>query len=511
MRTNNSIKNSITSLVANSLSFFVAFIAQAIFLKILDAEYLGLNGLFTNVLSMLSIFELGIGNAIVFNLYKPIAEDNKKQISALMNFYKKVFNVIILLIFITGLCLIPFIKYMVNDVTIDINIYFVYILFLASTLISYFMAYKRNLLIANQQNYIINIIHMLYLIMLNLVQLLLLYLTRNYYLYLIIKIICQLLENFIFSIYVMKKFTYLSNYKNEKLSKKVEKDIFSKIKGLICHKIGSIIVLGTDNIIISSFLGIITVGLYTNYNTVINGVSLIFSQMISTTTSSVGNLMLSKNVEKKYDIFKKMRFLNSWISIFTSICILILIQPFISLWVGEQYKLPFFVVIIIVFNFFQKMQRQTFSTFKDSAGIWKEDRYVPLIESFCNIIFSIILLKIFGLAGVLMGTIISGLALWGYSYPKFVYKGLFNRTYKEYAKETIGYILLFIIVAIITYYISNIFVMDSIFVKLIINFIICLIIPNLILFIVFRKTDNFKYFIELLKKILFKLKNNLNV
>ena len=151
-RTNNSIKNSLTSLIGNGISFIIAFIAQAFFIKLLGAEYLGLNGLFTNILSMLSIFELGIGNAIVFNLYKPVADKDLKKISALMNFYKKTYRIIALVIFVFGLLLLPFLQYLVGEISVDINIYIVYSLFLISTLTSYFMVYKRNLIIANQKN-----------------------------------------------------------------------------------------------------------------------------------------------------------------------------------------------------------------------------------------------------------------------------------------------------------------------------------------------------------------------
>ena len=510
MRTSNSIKNSITSLIGNIFSFIIAFIAQAVFIKVLGTEYLGLNGLFTNVLSMLSIFELGIGNAIVFNLYKPLSKNDYKKVSTLMNFYKKAYRIIALLIFIFGILLLPFLNTFIKDLTIDVNIYIVYILFLMSTISSYLMAYKRSLIIADQKNYIINIIHVIYLVIVNISQLLIILLSKNYYLYLVMKIICQLLENLFISIVANRKYDYLKKYATSKLDKKTENDIFNRVKALFFHKIGSIIVSGTDNIIISYFFGIESVGLYTNYNTITNAVNTIFSQVISSTTASVGNLLVSSDENKKYNVFKKMRFLNFWISTFTSVSLLVVIQPLISLWIGSEYQLSIIVVCAIVFNFFQKMQRQVYSTFKDSAGIWVEDRFIPLIESFVNLLFSIIFLKLFGLVGVFLGTIISGLVLWCYSYPKFVYKKLFNRSYFEYAKETIGYILIFIFVSIITFWLSTLYVINNKLLLVIANIIMCCFIPNLILFISFRKTDNFGYFKNLLKEIIMKLYTKVN-
>lgn len=506
MRTEKSIKNSITSMIGNIISFLVSFISQAIFIRILGAEYLGLNGLFTNILTMLSIFELGIGNAIVFNMYKPIAENNIPKIKSLMNFYKKAYRLIMIIIFTFGIILLPFLKYIVGEVSIDINIYIVYIFFLLSTLSSYVIAYKRNLIIANQENYIINLIHSVYIITFNVAQLIIIYFTKNYYLYLVVKIVCQLLENFIIGLIANYKYKYITEGKTEKLDKEIEKDIFSRVKALIFHKVGAIIIFGTDNIIISTFFGIIQVGLYTNYYTIINAINTLFGQIISSATASVGNLIAKEKTEKLYSTFKKMRFLNSWISIFTGVSLLVMVQSFIKLWVGVEYLLGIDVVIVIVCNYFQKMQRNAYSTFKDSAGIWREDKFVPLVESGLNIVFSIIFLKIFGLVGVFMGTVVSGLVLWCYSYPKFVYKKLFNRSYREYAKETLGYISLFVIIAAITYGISKLIIVNNTFIQLLVNSILCIIIPNAIMFLIFRKTENFEYFKELIFNALSKIK-----
>ena len=502
MRTNNSIRNSIVALVSNFLSILIALIAQSIFIKILGIEYLGLNGLFTNILTMLSIFELGIGSAIIYNLYEPIATNNIEKIKSIMKFYKKTYNLIAIIILLVGILMIPFLKTIVGEVSVDINIYVIYVLFLISTLTSYIIAYKRNLIYANQKNYIVDLIHMCYLIILNILQLIILYFTKQYYIYLLIKIICQLFENIIITLIANKMYPYLLDEDIKILDKKIEKDIFSKVKALVFHKVGAIIINGTDNIIISMYLGVAQVGIYTNYYTIINAVKTVFSQVISSTTASIGNLLVTENEEKIYDVFKKMRFLNFWIACFSGISILIIIQPFISIWVGEEYKVSMFVVIILVLNFYQKMMRISYASFKESAGIYIEDKFIPLIESCLNIISSIILLKIFGLAGVFMGTIISGLTIWCYSYPKFVYKKLFNRTYYNYAKETLGYLILFIIITFITFSISKMIIIKNYYLQILINAITALIIPNLIIVIIFRKTDNFKYFTNLLNELL---------
>lgn len=510
MRTSNSVKNSITSAISYIIAIVIGLVAQALFIKILGAEYLGINGLFSNILTMLSIFDLGIGSAIVYNLYKPIAKNNIEEIKSLMLFYKKAYNLIALLIFLVGVVVIPFLPKIVGEISSDVNLYFVYILFLINTVSSYLMTYKRSLIIANQKNYIVNIVHIVYLLVINITRLILLYLTKDYYIYLSLTIVGQLLENFVITLIANRIYPFLLDKNVKPLNKKNEKDIFSKVKALIFHKIGSVIINGTDNVIISYFLGVATVGLYSSYTLIINPITNLFGQIISSTAASVGNLLVSENDKKIYEVFKKIRFLNFWLACFSGICLLVILQPFIELWIGKEYLLSMFVVVTIVFNYFQKMMRNTYNIFKDSAGIWREDKFVPLFESFLNIVFSIVLLKIFGLAGVFMGTIISGLALWCYSYPRFVYKKLFNRDYSKYAKETLGYILLFVVLSIVTYQVSILFIFKNLFLKFIVNTIIALVLPNLILFIWFRKTDNFKYFEKMVMNFLKKIKRKIS-
>lgn len=501
MRIKNSIKNTIAAMSSNILTIIIGLIAQAVFIRILGTEYLGINGLFTNIISMLGIVELGIGSAIVYNLYKPIANRDKETIKSLMNFYKKAYHIIALVVFIIGISIIPFLSYFIGETIVDININLVYLLFIIDIVCSYLLTYKRSLLYADQKNYIINIIHMIYLVTLNISQLLLLYITKNYYLYLGIKIILRIIENVVITIIVNKKYSYLKEKNIKKLDKKIEKDIFQKVKALFFHKIGSFIVLGTDNLIISRYLGIITVGLYSNYYMIINALNALFSQALTALTPSVGNLLVEKKTKKNFEVFRKVRFINFWIATFTSVALLIIMNSFITIWIGEAYLLSNLVLITLVINFFMTMMRNSYSTFKEAAGIFHEDRYVPIIESFVNIVASIILLKYFGLAGVFMGTIISGLILWCYSYPRFVYKKLFCRSYLSYIKETISYIILFILILIISYKISNIYTFYNIWVQLLYNIIVSLIIPNIILLIIFYKNDNLKYYYRLFKKL----------
>jgi O-antigen/teichoic acid export membrane protein len=510
MRSLNSIKNTIVSMIMSILTILIGLVVQKIFINILGTEYLGLNGLFNNVLSMLAIAELGIGSAIICSLYEPIANDDKEKIKSLMQFYKKSYRIIALVVTIIGICVIPFLNTIVGENNIRENITFIYLLFLFDTVASYLLTYKRSILYANQKTYVINIVHIIYLILMNLLQVVILICTQNYILYLIIKIVFRILENIVITFIANKMYPYIKEKNVEEIEKETKFGIIKKVKGLVFHKVASFVVNGTDNILISTFLGVGTVGLYSNYNTILQAVNTLFSQIFSSITASVGNLLVEKNNEKSYEIYKKMLFMNSWIYNFSAIAILCLMEPFIKIWIGEKYLLSFSVLVVITINFYIQGMRKTTITFKEAAGIFHEDRFVPVVESIINIIASIIFLKLFGLKGIFLGTITSTAILFFYSYPVFVYKKLFNRKYSEFLKEHGKYLLLSIILGIITVFITSKIKIYNNILKLIVNAIVVLIVPNLIQYIIFRNKDEFKYFSDMLKNVLLKFKREKN-
>ena len=503
MRTANSIKNAIISVISNLMSIIFGFITQKILLQQLGVEILGVNSLFTSIMSMMAIVELGFGVSILYNLYKPIAEDNKEQIKSLMSFYKKSYHCIAGIILFIGLCILPFLNNIVGKTIDNINIYIVFILFVGDTIASYLLSYKRSLLYAYQKNYIVDIIHILYILVLNILQIIVLYLTKSFILFLILKIICRLAENIIISILVNKKFPFIKEKNVVKIKKDILDDIVKKIKSLFLHRIGGIIVLGSDSIIITKFLGIATMGIYSNYNVVLTALNNLLTQILNGVTASVGNLLVTENKDKSYSIYKKISFVNFLIYSFATIGIYTCIQPLIKIWVGESYLIAEFALIIICINFYFQGQRNTINVFKNAAGIFYEDRYIPLVEATVNLVASIILVKVFGLAGVFIGTIISVSVLFLYSYPKYVYKALFNKKKIQYIKEVFGYFIIMIITAfIINFIITNISI-ENLYLQLIINVMLCTILFTVINLIIFHKTEEFKYYKNILYKVLF--------
>ena len=262
----------------------------------------------------------------------------------------------------------------------------------------------------------------------------------------------------------------------------------------------------TFPIIISKFLGVVSVGLYSNYNLVISAVSNLFGQIFSSLTATVGNLLIENNKQKTYDIYRKIMFFDSILFTFASAAILCLMEPFVTIWLGKEYLLSHKVLIILVINFYLQGIRKAYGLFKEGAGIFYEDRIVPILESLVNIIFSIILVKIFGLAGVFLGTIASCLVLYVYSFPKFVYKGLFGKSYMNYIIDNLRYMIPSTIAIFISAKIINRILINNALLELLIKGIMSIIISNIIMILIFCKTDEFKYYKNLIIEIVNKIR-----
>ncbi len=499
MRTSNSIKNMNMSLWLSVISIVIGLISQKVFVNTLGIEYLGVNGLFTNIVSMLGLAELGLGAAVYFYLYKALASSDTERIKSLVGFFKKSYRIIALVVFLLGICVIPFLGLIVGKVNIAENINVIYLLFLIDIICSYLLIYKRSVLYADQKNYIISLVHIGYIVLINSLQIAVLLTTKNFYLYLAIKIIMRLAENIVLTLISNKIYPYLKAKNVAPVDEVTKKDLFKKIKGLSFHNIGTYVVLGTDSIIISIFFGVATVGLYSNYLLVFAAIGMILSQAMQAITASVGNLLHSNDTNKSYEVYKKIRFANFWVSCLAFTGFLVVMNSFITVWIGEQYLLAIGVLFALSVNLYLTLVRGPAESFKEAAGIFHEDRYVPIVESVVNIVLGLILLQIFGLAGVFMATICSTMILHIYSYPKFVYKRIFNESYGAYYKQLGKYFALAVIIATVTFGISRLVSFDGNFTQLAFNVVLCLTIPNIILLILFRNNPEFKYYYSLIK------------
>ena len=500
MRTKKSIINAIVATLASAVGMVLGFITQKVFLECLGLEYSGANGLFTNIMSMLCIVELGIGSAIVYNLYKPIAENDKEKIISLMYFYRKCYRILAAIIFGLGMILLPFVPFFVGENSIQESMYLLYFLALIDTVFSYLLSYKRSILMANQENYLVNIVHMGYLVVMNLFEIGLLYMTKNYILYLVSRIIFRIAENLVITLIANKKYPYINAKHYEKISKDIQADIFTKVKGLFFHKIGAFVVGGTSYIVISTIRGLKDAGIYNNYYLIFNSISILLSQIFYSIVSSVGNLLVNEDEKKSYEVYEKLTLFNFWIYALCSVGLFAVLQPFITWWIGDKYLLPIYAVVWLAIYFYFQGMRKTINLFKEAAGIFYEDRRIPVLESIVNLVCAIICVHFFGIAGVFMAGVISSLILFLYSYPKYVYTKLFKKKYMDFIFEQLKLFIIMLVMLLTTYGFMYLITVDSSLLQFFINGVLTLIIVNLIFWFLFRKSEEYKYFKWLLTR-----------
>jgi len=489
-RTKNSARNIFWGLINKGLNILFPFILRTMLIYILGVQYVGLNSLFASILGVLSLAELGFGNALVFSMYKPVAEKNKKLLSALLNYYRKCYKIIGSIILMIGLLFIPFLRYLIKGTyPTDVNLYLLYAIYLFNTIISYFMyAYKGSILIAFQRNDIrVNIASVLAIIQYG-TQIILIILFKNYYAYIIVTPVITIANNLLTSYFVDKYYPDIKCC--GKIEKKEKDEITQKVKGMIFQKIGGIILSSVDNIIISAFLGLTILALYSNYYLIISALFGILSIIMTSIIPSVGNSMNTESIEKNYNNFRKFNFIYVWIVSWFSICLCCLYQPFINLWVGKDLLLPTRTMILcVVYFFIYKWMDMTY-IYQEAAGLWWENRYIPFIAAIVNLIVNIILVKIIGLPGILISTIVSVLFIYDGGYIYVLFKYYFSMSIKHYLLHQFYYLLITIVAGVISYYLCSLCPFTGL-IWLFIKVIICIIVPNTILLVAYYKVPVF--------------------
>lgn len=471
--------------------------------------YLGLNGLFTNILNILSFAELGIGTSIVYSLYKPLSEKDKRKISSLMNFFRKAYNVIGILIGILGLSIIPIMPYLIRDYSELHNVIYYYLLYLINSVGSYFFTYKRSLLIADQKEYISAINQFIFTFIQIIFQAISLLFLHSYSIYLWIAIFCTIFSNILISNKVNVQYPFLKDYTNESISKFELKKIKKNIFGLIGSKLGSIIVRSTDNVLLSAFLGIKVVGMYSNYLLIVTSISSIINRFLSSVTSSIGNLIIESNTQHSLKVFKIHFMINLFIVGITSGCLLTSLNLFIQFWAGSLYCLDRKTVLIIVINFYIDQLRQTSITFASAYGLFVSNGKKSIIEAILNLLLSIYFLRYLhlGISGVLLGTIITNILLNSWIEPLIIYKYGFQlkNTFLNFYIYTYLFnsLIVFVAILIINFLIkfNDTFLHFSPLVLSILNSIQMVIYISIFLFLRYHKNDGYIY----IKKILYSL------
>lgn len=501
-RTKNAAQSMLFGTISRIYQILVPFILRTLMINFLGVGYLGLNSLFSSILQMLNLAELGIGAAMVYSMYKPIAEDDTETLCALLNLYKLYYRIIGSVIAVVGIVLLPVIPLLIRgEVPEDINIFILYLLNLSVTVFSYWLfAYKNSLLTAHQRNDISSKVKLLTDTIQYIGQVIALCVVRNYYVFLIFALVSQILNNIFVSVVVDKK--YPSIRPKGKLDKEKIKSINQKIKDLFYNKIGIVIVNSADTIVISAFLGLTILAIYQNYFYILNSIKHFIAIILTACVAGIGNSLITETKEKNYTDFKTFTFLFNWITSFCTCCLLCLYQPFMKIWMGSEYMLEFSAVVCFCLYFYIYVMNALFTTYKDAAGIWHQDRFRPIINAGVNLIMNLIMVQFWGIYGVLLSTVISTLII---SVPWVIHNlftYLFDRAeLRKYIIRFLIYILMDFIVCVFTYFVCS-FLQFGNWLDLLVKGVICCLLPNMLFWLMFKKTNEFKMSKGLFKRIL---------
>ena len=499
-RTEYSVMNTTVAFAAQATAILMGFFIRVVFTRMLSEGYVGINGLFTDILNILSLSELGVGTAITYALYGPIARNDIKKQQILMRMFRTFYRITAGVVLIAGLCLIPFLDILMKDRPDVDHLIIIYLLYLLNSFVSYLLIYKKILVDAHQMNYITVMYHNGFLVLQDICQIIVLLLTRNFILFLIVAVVCTMSGNICMSRKADRLFPYLKEPCKEQLPQEERRDIFKNVKAMLMHKIGNVVVNNTDNLLISSFVGVVTAGIYSNYYLIIGSVRQVLDQAMLGVAASVGNLGVTEEKEKVGQIFDRLFFVGYWLFGFAGVCLLELLNPFVELAFGERYLFRKEIVLILCINFCINGMRRAVLIFKESMGLFWYDRYKAVAEAVLNLVISVLLVTKFGVAGIFAGTFCSTVLTSVWVEPYVIYKYRLEKPVTEFFTKYAGYLGVMAVVWGITEYCCR-FISGQVFLVLICRLGICLIVPNILLWLIYRRTVEWKELWNLLKRI----------
>ena len=490
-RTENSFRNIKFALVSQVGTLLIGFVTRSVFVRMLSTDYLGVNGLFSSILMILSLAELGVGAALTYHMYEPLAKDDQAKIVTLMEIFRKSYTIITCIILLVGLSITPFIYSFINEAPDVSNLRLIYVLFVINSASAYVFAHKMSLISADQKDYIVSAYRFVFTMVLNILQIIFLILTRNYVIFISLQIGTNLIRNTFLAWQTDKLYPYLKTVKGRKLTLAETRDISQKIRAMMLHKIGGVFVVGTDNIILARLVNLTVVGLYSNYTLVLSGVQLVIGMVFRSISASIGNLGATSTKDALTTNFRTINFLGFWIHSVVTVCLFVLFNPFITVWLGAEFALPKYVVAAIVLNFYLNGMRTSVLTFKDTLGLFYQDRYKPFFEAIVNIVFSIALGIRFGAVGVFIGTAISTITVCLWVEPYVLYKHGLNDKLRSYFGAYLKYGMgTLITVVILSLLFDRLPISNLIFFFL--AGALCFIVTNLFLYLIYGRTQEFK-------------------
>ena len=494
-RTEAVIKNSVWGVSNKVINLFLNFASRTIFIYFLGVTYLGVNGLYSEIFAMLSLTELGFGTALLVAMYKPIADNDKERILQLLDFYKKTYRVIALIIAGVGIALIPFLQYIVKgaDTLTLFNLRLYFIIYLANTVIGYFVSYKFCYVNALQKNYLAANFNLVTNIVTIVAQCVAIWITKSFLVYLLVQSVLLAGSKFIKAAYFNRKFPILKEKPERVLTKEERKPIFKEVKDRSIHKFSTVAIHSTDNIIIATLtgLGVTAVGLVSNYTMLINAVTGFIVIFFSALVTSFGNLVATSTTEHYRRTFLELNFVNFWLYGFCSIAFLVLIPPFITLWLGSEFLIDNVSFLLIVLNNYLMGQFLVYNNVREAKGNFGKDKWLSLSEALINLVVSIICAYYLGLVGVYIGTIASKV-FYTIARPIATYRFMTDKSPWDYFSRFIKYFVATVFAGAITYFVcSRVLINVNIWTFIAAAGIVA-VIPNLIFLALFFRDGEFK-------------------
>lgn len=497
-RVGNARRNIIFGMFSMVISLLLPFISRTVLIYTLGELYVGLSGLFQSVFQLLNMLELGFGVAMVYFLYEPIAKDEQDKIRAILNYYRSSYRKIGIIFLILGLCMMPFIPFLIKGQEIpDVNIYIIYFIMLINVVMGYFVfPQAKALLTAYQRNDISHKITIVSELLKNILQIIVLIIFKNYYFYILAIPLCEFLNDILHVLITGRRFP---NIRCEGvLDNEFKERVRKKISGLFTYKVGNVISNFADSIIISAFLGLEVVAVYGNYYYIITALFSVLAVYYSGITAGLGNSIVLETVEDNYKNFQILQFAQEWMIGWISICLVCLFQPFVTVWLGTDWLLSFSLVFLLAVLFYIWKIQDIVTVYKEAAGLWDKDKYRPLISALINLLLNLLTVQRWGLYGVVISTIVSVLIVDITWVARSLFYTYFKKKLGQYYFRMLKAFLINLLLGGITYLCCEVVQSFSPIINLLLCMVVCLLVPNVINFIIYRKQWEFK---EIIMKI----------
>lgn len=498
MRTDYAVKNVKSTIIMYCANYILKFVQRSVFLYTLPLAYLGLNALFSDIIMFLSVTEMGVGTAIAYSLYKPLSTGDITTVKAIMSLFRKVYHFIGYSILVLGIFITPFLDNWVQNNNIAELEYF-FLVILLTDAIGYFFAYKWVLLTADQKGYIFNYYHCIFLTILSVLQIIFLLLFKSYWSFVLVMFIIRMVENY----YIEKKidviYPFLQEKNTNEIAVEIKQNIVNNIKALLINKIAVIVSNSSFSIIASKYIGLTVVGLYSNYSLIISAVATFCAQIFKSLTAVIGNFLVTGEDKNKIKVFNFLFYMSAWLNAIIFNCLYIGLNDLISIWIGQnmllQKNFVFLMLLLFYFTFMQNMV----TLFKESAGLYWQERYRPVAEVILNISFSIYLVQTYGAVGILFANLISKLLTSFWIEPYVLFNNAFKISVREYFYKYLKYSVLIFFITLLNIKITKYLTTEVTLFLLLIKFGICFIVANLLWIAVFKNCEEMIYFKQVLK------------